>query len=342
MASYSKSPLAVARVALAVGERAFPGHWHKNSPRLYTRPQLLACLAVKCRLKLDYRGFAALLGEWRELRDAIGLRAAPHFTTLQKNARRLLALGVAQSLLTATVRLAMGRRRLVGRVAADSTGLAGSHASSYFVRRRSRSGVGQDVTYRKYGKLGVICRCEGHLIVAARAGQGPSPDVGELVPLVDDALSRVRPSSLVADAGYDSEANHEACRDKRKLPTLIPPLHGRPPKDPAKPPAGRWRRLMKALLSTKRGRIGNGYGQRWQVECVFSMVKRHLGDRLSGRSDEAREREMLLKAIVHNISLLRRLLWGSLQSRPDPFPFLSVLESSGWTTYAGKSSRQRR
>jgi hypothetical protein len=263
MASYSKSPLAVARVALHVGQQTFPGHWHRFSPKLYTRPQLLACLAVKCRLKLDYRGIATLLAEWKELREVIGLRFVPHFTTLQKNARRLLDTGVTQSLVTATVRLAMGRRRLVGRVAADSTGLSSSQASSYFVRRRSRSGLSQDVTYKKHGKLGVICDCQSHLILAARPGQGPHPDVGELVPLVDDALARVRPSSLVADAGYDSEANHAACREVHRLSTLIPPRHGRPPKDPRTPPAGRWRRLMKALLSTRGDRVASGYGQRW-------------------------------------------------------------------------------
>ena len=319
MSSYSKSPLAVARVALGVGERAFAGYWHPNSPRLYTRPQLFACLAVKCRLGLDYRGAAALLAEWAELREAIGLRFAPHFTTLQKNARRLLDLPAARALLAATVRRLLGRRRRVGRVAVDSTGLSTSHASSYFVRRRSRSGVAQDVSYRRYGKLGVACCCRSHLVLAARAGRGPSPDVDQLLPLAEDALALARPAVLLADAGYDSESNHAACRERLGVATLVPPLHGRPPKDPAKPPAGRWRRLMKALLGTRAGRRGSGYTQRWQVECVFAMMKQNLGDRLAARSDAAREAEMMLMIVTHNVSILLREVRGYLQGRTSTF-----------------------
>ena len=134
MATYSKSPLDVARVALRLGEASFPGNWHPCSPRLYTRPQLFACLVLKCRLKLDYRGVARLLGEWRELREAVGLRFCPHFTTLQKNARRLMALPHVAGLLTAGVRLLRGRRRSLALAAIDSTGLSASRASAYFAR----------------------------------------------------------------------------------------------------------------------------------------------------------------------------------------------------------------
>ena len=320
MASYSKSTLDVARVAVHLGGQAVPGYWHRCSPKLYTRPQLLACLVVKCRLGLDYRGVATLLSEWAELREAVGLRLVPHFTTLQKNMKRLLGVELVRSLLGRSVRCLLGRRRSIGKAAIDSTGLSASHASAYFVRRRNRhTKLLQDLTYTRFGKLGVVCDCRTHLIVAASAGRGPRPDVGELVGLVDDALGRVRPTQLLADAGYDSEANHRHCREVHRLSTLIPPRHGRPSKDPRRLPRARWRRLMKGLLATRAGRRAHGYTQRWQVEAVFAMMKQHLGDRLRGRSQESQNAEMRLMVLTHNISLLRRFFEVLYRATVTPF-----------------------
>jgi hypothetical protein len=46
------------------------------------------------------------------------------------------------------------------------------------------------------------------------------------------------------------------------------------------------------------------YGQRWQVETVFSMIKRNLGSALNGRSYWSQCREMMLLAITHNIMIV--------------------------------------
>jgi hypothetical protein len=40
-------------------------------------------------LKLDYRGFTTLLEEFSELREVLGLKKVPHYTTLQKAEQRL-------------------------------------------------------------------------------------------------------------------------------------------------------------------------------------------------------------------------------------------------------------
>ena len=77
-------------VALAAGKEAFSDYSHKYSPRKFTQPQLFACLVLKEFEKRDYRGIAQLLSDCPDLRDAIGLQQAPHYTTLQKASRRLL------------------------------------------------------------------------------------------------------------------------------------------------------------------------------------------------------------------------------------------------------------
>lgn len=46
------------------------------------------------------------------------------------------------------------------------------------------------------------------------------------------------------------------------------------------------------------------YGQRWQIETVFSMIKRNHGDALRARSYWAQNREMMLKVLTHNIGII--------------------------------------
>lgn len=86
----TKSPLALARTALEVARAEVPDHSSKFSPRRYTQPQLLALLALREFLRVDYRGLVALLTDWSDLRDALGLSRVPNFSTLQRAARRLL------------------------------------------------------------------------------------------------------------------------------------------------------------------------------------------------------------------------------------------------------------
>ena len=59
------------------------------------------------------------------------------------------------------------------------------------------------------------------------------------------------------------------------------------------------------LLDTKRGRRRCGYTQRWQVECVNSMIKRNLGSALRGRSNRTREAHLRLKALTHSVMIIR-------------------------------------
>src|SRR5271167_4660668 len=90
MSTLSKSPIYVAREALTTGAKALRPYSHKYSPKLYTQPQLFACLVLKTFFKTDYRGVCVFLRDWPDLRATLGLRGVPHFTTLQKASGRLL------------------------------------------------------------------------------------------------------------------------------------------------------------------------------------------------------------------------------------------------------------
>ena len=144
----------------------------------------------------------------------------------------------------------------------------------------------------------IIADCATHLILAIYPKRGPTPDVSELDMLQTQLAPGLTIQTLYADAGYDSEPNHQLLRDLLGITSIIPPKIGRPTTKPAK---GRYRRLMQRLFKN----IGRtNYGQRWQAETVMSMLKRNLGGHLRSRSRYGRELEMRLKTVVHNLMVV--------------------------------------
>ena len=89
----TKSPLALARAALAVAREALPAYSSKYSRKDFTQHQLFAILALKTFLKTDYRGVALMLQDFAELRQDLGLGDVPHYSTLCHAAKRLLKRG---------------------------------------------------------------------------------------------------------------------------------------------------------------------------------------------------------------------------------------------------------
>jgi hypothetical protein len=299
VARTSKSPKAVARAALVAAQRVLPFYTHPNSPKKFTQHQLFACLVLKNFFKTDYRGVVAQLADHPELREVLGLDCVPHFTTLQKASRHLLASAPARRVLDSTIRMHYGRRRRVASSAVDSTGLECTPASGYFVRRRHRVSLPwKTVVSPRYPKLGVVCDTSCHFILSIRVGRGPRPDVDELVPLLSDALRSMLLDCLAADAGYDSEANHRFARERCGVRTLIPAKHGRPTDKPA---SGRYRRLMQTRFDRSK------YHRRVQVEAVISMIKRRQGAHARGRSYQAQCRDLRLMALTHNVMILLRI-----------------------------------
>ena len=73
MSTLTKSPLRVAREAVAIATKVLRPYAHKFSPKLYTQPQLFVCLVLKTFYKTDYRGITTQLQDFTDLRRTIGL-----------------------------------------------------------------------------------------------------------------------------------------------------------------------------------------------------------------------------------------------------------------------------
>jgi Transposase DDE domain len=282
---------------LAVATKVLRPYAHKFSPKLYTQSQLFVCLVLKTFFKTDYRGITTLLHDLTDLRRTVGLRCVPHFTTIHKASLRLLRVPRARRLLRATIRRHMGRRWRVRRAAFDSTGLDCGQRSYYYVRRRSATSKRwQRVTYSRYAKLEVAVDTVNHLVIGCLVGRGPRPDTNRYVPLLKATLGNVEVDATLADAGYDSEPNHEHARDGEGIRSFMPATIGRPT---AKLPTGRYRRQMKQRLNKDYGQ----YGQRWQAECTNSMIKRRLTATVAARRYWAQCRELLLIVLTYQCML---------------------------------------
>jgi hypothetical protein len=309
-----KSTLDVARMALRAARDNLPDHAKAKSPKKFTQPQLMACLVIKEFLQLDYRGIQVLLSEWSDLRNILGLRRVPHFTTLCAAAKRLLRKAKADAMLDAVLDLCRRAKILPKRskqAAMDSTGLEARHVSVYFTKRCQRHAA----HYKsRYPKLSAVCDIRNHLILGTVIDRGPKPDPVEAEAALHDAWNRQTFSTLLGDAGYESEGFHRLCRDELGIRSIIPTTDRGRPRHDGKPRAvrGRYRQLMKQRFPKKT------YGQRWQIETVFSMIKRNLGSALRARTYHSQNREIRLRVLTHNLAILWRRPLCSIQSRSVP------------------------
>ena len=143
----------------------------------------------------------------------------------------------------------------------------------------------------------MLCDTRTYLILAADGRIGPWPDDPSFEPLAARAHARLSFDTLLADAGYDSERAHRFVREALGARSVIPPLRGRPS---ITGPKAFWRRKMWRRFPRKQ------YGQRWQVEALFSQDKRRFGSQLSGSTRQGQFGELCIRVLVHNIAIILR------------------------------------
>ena len=308
-----RSPLTVLCRAHELGARLWPSpHASRFSRKAFTRAQLFACLALREYLCLSYRDTQALLVDVPAWHDAIGMIGVPDHNTLWRAFRALLKPGRtrrALDLLAHDRRAELNIALRAKPLSIDSTHLEPRHRSRHYDRvcrkRDEHPGKwGRSVNatrrrrLRRMPKLALATSAATRQILAARAMLGAGSDAPDFVPLLYDAWRRASVRTVVADAGYDSEANHRVARLDLGVRSIIAIGIGRPS---AKPPSGYHRRLMKKRFKKKLD--AKVYGQRSQSETANSMLKRNLGSELRSIDPTRQKQELMLRAIVHNLML---------------------------------------
>jgi hypothetical protein len=307
------------RVAYHLARRTLPEHACKFSRHDFTLAQLFACLVVREFFGLSYRRTEALLADSPAWLADIGLAKAPDHNTLWRAFDALLVGRRCQRMLDLLAELFAKAKLLTLRrkpLAIDSTCFEQRHRSGHYDRRCRRMmedapqrpgkwgrtvNAARSARLRRMPKLAIAVDSGCHLILAAKVRLGNGSDAPDFDDLLYDAWrrARARVTVVVVDAGYDSEANHRIARQDMGVRSIIPPGIGRPT---SKPPTGRWRRHMAKRFKRKADQ--KHYGQRAQSETVHSMIKRNQSASLRSRTPERQKKEMMLRVLVHNITLL--------------------------------------
>ena len=223
-------------------------------------------------------------------------KTVPHYTTLQKASSRLLYTGTVRNLLSQTIKMVMPKKKSIELVALDATGIESGHISPYFLKRRSNGQKPKRNTQAtRWPKIAVIADVATHLILAVHPCRGPGRDITHFKDILKTLPKSLTIQQLLADAGYDSEDAHHYAREVLNIKTTIPPLIG--PRARGLPKTY-YRRQMKTDFDTKN------YRQRWQVETVFSMMKRNLGYSVFGHNYRSQCRDIMLMVLTHNIMIV--------------------------------------
>jgi hypothetical protein len=174
----------------------------------------------------------------------------------------------------------------------DSTGMENHYVSRHFLKRQGR----RTTKYRPWTKLTAVCENRSHLIVSAVVSTGPSTDCHYLEPAVTRAAKHLAIGTLLADSGYDAEYNHQLCREKFGIRSTVIQVNDRNLKYGRT--SGKHRRRMKQRFPAC------SYRKRWQIESVFSRFKRRLGNALTGRTNESRTCECLLRVLTYDLMVV--------------------------------------
>ncbi len=232
----------------------------------------------------------------------------PHFTTLQKAAKRL-KVAFLERVVSGFILFTM---TLYVRTGIDATGFQLTRASAHYTKilkkdRKSRRRI------KKWLKLTTFVDLDKQLIITQKIRRAPANDNRDFKPVVqkgkevfDEAEKDVK--SLDADKGYDSEENHRIVVEDLKAEDRIRMKYR---DKPIWKTHGRYRKKAKKRIRRLRANY------RSKNETIFSVLKRISGSMIRSRNVSMQNKEVLFKEIAYNAGrFIKKYLFcrGFLQS----------------------------
>jgi len=278
-----------------------PKYFRYVQKKTYNNYQHLFLLIVKEHSKCDYRSFIELLYD-SKIPNYIGLKKIPHFTTLQKFARRLAA-WIVDKLVFLTKNLFKKQGSILG---ADSTGLELDHASAHYCKR-----INREKPVKGFVNLNMICDVTNKNIIVTKIRKKRRHDCSDFMPMFNK-IKNLYFEFFVADKGYDSNKNHQAIYDSGAQSQIKVKNHGT---------KIIFRTGQKERKRARREHNPKIYGQRAITESVFSSLKRKYGSKLRARKYKTQKMELLFKILSYNIERAIRIVTQLIKSH------LAILQS---------------
>ena len=276
----------------------------KFSKKIYNNWVLIALLALRQRMDKSYREFADILEVCTDILNMLGISKAPHFTTLQKAAKRL-NVQFLEKIMSGFIFLTM---TVCVRTGIDATGFQLTRASAHYTKvikkdKKKRRKI------KKYLKLTAFVDLDKQLIISHKIRRSPANDSPDFKPAVrkgkeilEKAGKRIR--SVDADKGYDAEENHRLVVEELKAEDRMRIKN----KDiPIWRTKGEYRKKAKKRINKLRANY------RSKNETVFSVIKRIHGSMIRSRNVSMQNKELLFKEIAYNAGRLIKNIMLSVE-----------------------------
>lgn len=276
-------------------------HSSKFSNRIYNNWIHIVLLALRQILDKSYREFINIIEVCTEILNLLNISKVPHFTTLQKVAKRL-KIRFLEKIVSGFILLTI---RVNVRLGIDSTGFQLTRASAHYTKvlkkdKKARRKI------KKYLKLSIVADLDKQLIISQKIRRSPAHDNIDFNSVVDKSKEILddndkKAKSFDADKAYDSEKNHKKvvedlnAEDRIKIKNRNVPIHRT---------KGTYRK------KAKRRRLRANY--RSKIETVFSVIKRIEGSMIRSRNVGMQNKELMFKEIAYNASRFIKNLFLSV------------------------------
>jgi IS5 family transposase len=259
---------------MALATRQVLPYSSKFSKRTFTQPQLVALYCLKIKLGTTYRELIDWLAEMPGIRQALGLKRLPHFTTVQKAFQRL-SLTVWRVLQRISASLLKGE----GVAAVDASGWDRSYASRYYTQRIKLK--------MRALKTTLLVDTRAQTVLDLHVTTTRKHDTQIAPQLTERNLEQFE--ILAADKGYDDQTYRNRLRSWGKRPLIK-------------------HREFQPYGMAANARMDQGlYHRRSLVETVISVLKRKYGAAVSSRVWWRQFREMVAMCLVYNVERALKL-----------------------------------
>jgi hypothetical protein len=256
-------------------------------------------LALRQRMDKSYREFCDIIDVCTEILNLLGITKAPHFTSLQKAAKRLQA-RFLEKVMAGFILFTMA---INVRTGIDATGLQPTRASAYYTTVLKKNKKGKK-KIKKHIKLTTYVDLDKQIIISQKIRRSPANDNRDFKQVIkkgknvlDKAKKKIK--SLDADKGYDSEENHRVVVEDLESEDRIRLKNKDKPVWRTK---GTYRKKQKRRIK----RLRRNY--RSKNETTFSTLKRINGSTVRSVKVYMQNKEVLFKEIMYNANRLIKSL----------------------------------
>ena len=269
----------------------------KYSNKLYDNYQHTTLQCIRQYEQKGYERFIKDLPDKSRFVEFLKLNSIPHYTAMQKFAKR-----TKQTVLDLVLAMALARtgiKKVVGGV--DGTGNKPNRASVYYVyrleyfarknKKKKRGRPRKKRKVRRFIKVFPFVELRKQIPIAVVFSRRSGNESPYFEPVAKKAMKCGKPfKEIPLDMGYDAEHVHEFIREEMNALSIIP---ARNEKVPIWRTQGRYRKEMKRGYSKKK------YHQRSKNETVNYVVKQLMGESVYALDWRMQNKELLFRYIMY-------------------------------------------